>query len=399
MSVEMMLFQVILNFIDGTSKHLSHFDELKDDESYKAVIGEDDLVSTSSLKRLFKSASLNKGFDKLYKKILLWRLERDSAPYIKLDIDTVVFDNHNAKKREKVNWTYKKVNGFQPLLMKWNGFVIAGKFREGKAHSNHENDAAEMIQEVVQTIREKSEKPILLTLDGGFLDEKLMKMCEELAIGYIMGGKQYSNINKRIAKIPEDEFSIFTKNSRSNQEWRYTEFMDKRDVWEKPRRLIVTYLHTEDDQMLVPETGKKNLNYTNLDIDPVVTQQFEEAGCGYLCKTENIIMLAHNRGEDELTHRHIKDFAGEGMPFLDFDMNAEWFHMMIFSFNMYHAFKEDCFDKREDRDSYPTTFRRKFIDFAGRIVRHGHTTILKVRESVKKSLDLERLWLITSKST
>jgi len=401
MPVEKMLFQVILNFIDGTSQHLSHFDELRKDDSYKALIGEDELASTSSLKRLFKSVShtRSRGFKRLYKRIFLWRLKRDSAPYIKLDLDTVVFDNHNAKKREKVNWTYKKVNGFQPLLMKWAGFVVAGKFREGKAHSNHGNDAAEMIREVVKTIRIKITKPIILTLDGGFLDEKLMDVCDELRIAYIMGGKQFSDIKTKLSEIPKDEFGIFRKESAGGLEWYYTEFMDKRKKWKKASRLIATYLNAEGDQLLVPGTGKVNLNYTNLCVNSIVTQQFEDAGCGYLGKTENIIMLAHNRGEDELIHRHIKDFAGEEMPFLKFEMNAEWFHLMIFSFNMHQGFKEDVFEKREDKQCYPTTFRRRFIDFAGRIVRHAHTTVLKVRKSVKESITLDSLWVAAAKPT
>ena len=58
---------------------------------------------------------------------------------------------------------------------------------------------------------------------------------------------------------------------------------------------------------------------------------------------------------------------------------------------MHQGFKEDVFEKREDKQCYPTTFRRRFIDFAGRIVRHAHTTSLKVRESVKTAFDKRQL--------
>ena len=103
-------------------------------------------------------------------------------------------------------------------------------------------------------------------------------------------------------------------------------------------------------------------------------------------------MLAHNRGEDELTHRHIKDFAGEQLPCLEFGMNEAYFMIMLISFNLHQTFKRDCCEAHIGRDCYPTTFRRKVIDFAGRIVKHARTTVMKVAAVVKKSLSLDSIW-------
>jgi len=160
------------------------------------------------------------------------RLKKEKAPYIKLDLDTVVFENDSSQTREGCSVTYKRVKGFQPLMMKWNGYVVSTDFREGKAHSNHGDDALNMILHVVSVIRKAVSVPIILTADGGFFDQRIMSLCESLKIGYIIGGKQYRTIRERVQSIPEDEFSIFKRENDSLNEWYYTEFMDKRDNWD-----------------------------------------------------------------------------------------------------------------------------------------------------------------------
>jgi len=58
-SVESLFKQLFCFFLDGTSYHLTRFDELKKDESYSGVIEEstDTLASTHSIKRFFNGFS------------------------------------------------------------------------------------------------------------------------------------------------------------------------------------------------------------------------------------------------------------------------------------------------------------------------------------------------------
>lgn len=386
------LRQMILNFIDGTSTHLSVFDEKCTDPSYAPLIGADKLLSTSSAKRLLKRIrprTIMRMIDMSFMK----RLKKEKAPYIKLDLDTVVFENDSSQTREGCSVTYKRVKGFQPLMMKWNGYVVSADFREGKAHSNHGDDALNMISHVVSVVRKAVSVPIILTADGGFFDQRIMSLCESLKIGYVIGGKQFKKIRERVQLIPEDEFSVFRKDNDSLNEWYYTEFMDKRDNWDTERRLVVTQLRSVGEQMIIPGMGRMSLSYTNLGIDPELMRSFEDAGVDYLAKTENIIMLAHNRGEDELAHRHIKDFATrEQFPCKDFDMNRAYFEIMILAFNLYESFKRDCLDGVMPITSYPEKIRRKFIDTAGRIVKTARRTILAIPKIVMEQLSLEEVW-------
>ncbi len=398
-AVHSMLLQMILFFIDGTSLHLNQFDALKKQEEYGDLIGVDQnkLVSTSAIKRMLnKIGNLNRSrsFRKLYDRFIAWRFAVEQPPYIILDVDTMVLDNNDAQCREGVNWTYKKVNGFQPLMAKWNGYVVSAKFREGKAHSNHGTDTAEMLRHSVSLIRKHCRKnvPIVVTMDSGFYDQKLMSLCEdELEIGYIIGGKVYKDIVERVMQIPEDEYGIYQKPS-SGAEWYYTEFEDQRPSWEKARRAIFTGVYSDGDQMLIKHTSESKIVYTNLGENNLITAELDDAGCGYLADTEKIIMLSHNRGDSELTHRHIKDFGAEQMPCKYFKMNEVFFHMMIFSFNLHQAFKRDCLETVIGKDTYAKTLRRKFLDFAGKIVSHGGKVVMKVTASVKKTLQLDFVW-------
>jgi len=55
-------------------------------------------------------------------------LKSQKPEKIVLDIDTVVYDNDTALKREGCSPTYKKVKGFQPLMVKWVQLVVWAEF-------------------------------------------------------------------------------------------------------------------------------------------------------------------------------------------------------------------------------------------------------------------------------
>lgn len=74
------LFKQIFCFLcDGTSRHLSHFDQLKQDEGYAAVIEnrKQDMASSHQVKRFFKLFSrLCAGtFRGVLKRLFIWRLK------------------------------------------------------------------------------------------------------------------------------------------------------------------------------------------------------------------------------------------------------------------------------------------------------------------------------------
>ena len=115
--------QLLCFFFDGTSMSLVRFDQLKKDDGYAASIetSEAQMLSSHAVKRFFQNVSIVRVwlFRKVLHRLFVWRLTVEQPELITLGIDTMVMDNDEAKKREGVEPTYKKVKGFQPLQMYW----------------------------------------------------------------------------------------------------------------------------------------------------------------------------------------------------------------------------------------------------------------------------------------
>jgi hypothetical protein len=101
------------------------FDHLKRDHGYAGVIetAAEKMISPHTAKRFFSSISIVRVwmFRKILKQLFIWRLSIEKQKIIKIGIDTRVLDNNDAKVREGVESTYKKVKGFQPLQVFWGG--------------------------------------------------------------------------------------------------------------------------------------------------------------------------------------------------------------------------------------------------------------------------------------
>ena len=78
--------------------------------------------------------------------LFLWRLRREKMRVVMLTLDTMVVDNDEALQREGCDPTYKKVKGFQPLHLIWEGKIVDAIFRRGKRHSNYGRDVEKMIR-------------------------------------------------------------------------------------------------------------------------------------------------------------------------------------------------------------------------------------------------------------
>lgn len=388
-----MFVQMFCFFLDGTSRHISYFDTLKQDHGYAAGLEYtlDQLASSHSIKRFFRSFSYqrNRCFRRLLQDIFIWRLKLSKPSVIIIDIDTMVMDNDDAVRRHGVSPTYKNVKGFQPLQIKWGAFVIDAVFRGGKKHSNHGDTVKNALSHLVKRIREKysATVPIIITTDCGFFDQDIFGYCEDvLKIGYVCSGKLYGDIIDYVDNLTCDKFATYSKPSGGEgiTEWQYTQFYDRRGSWNKDRRAIYTRAVCEKGQLYL--ISHDCIYYTNIGITPELTAQLLQAGCGDYLETASIVRLAHERGTAELVHRHLKDFGFEQMPFEKFFMNEAFYFTLLVAFNLYESYKRDCCAKVISTAVYPTTFRRELIDFAGKIVSHARRIILKVTSVIFEKL-------------
>ncbi len=385
--------QILLFFADATSRHLTRFDVLQKDPGYAATIesAPEELLSSHAIKRFFKAFSLplNHAFRKLLRHLFLWRLRIAEPKAILLGLDTVVLNNDDALKRHGVAPTYKKVKGFQPLQLSWKRFVIDAIFRRGDKHSNHGDEALQMLRLAVDWIRTqyRDDVPIVVRMDSGFFDGELFEGLEKLQVGYICGGRLYDGICQKARE--QNEWQTYENGS---QQWRLFELEDQREAWDVSRRAIFSQPVSEDRQQLLEFARPDTVLYTNLGRDEALDTLLSGAGYGDWRQPTQILRLYHGRGRDELVHRAMKDFADEKLPFKRFGPNMAYYFTMLVAFFLFEAFQEDVCAEIVPVEAYPTTLRRQIFDQAGKIVRHAGQITLKVTQAVWDLLKLDRLW-------
>ena len=390
------IFQQIFCFLfDGTSRHISYFDSLAQDKGYAATIETNmkDMASSHTIKRFFALfAWCHSGlFRKILNQLFVWRLKLSLPRIVELAIDTMVMDNDEAQKRHGVQPTYKKKKGFQPLQMIWNRMIVDAVFRGGKKHSNYGNTVINMIQRMVPLIRSACGNKvfIVIRMDSGFLDEKILAVLDELAVGFIISGKMYNSVKEYVASRTTEKWGRY---HHERQSWEYLEFAWGCDTWDHTYRTFYTRPIYEDGQGLLEFARPDNVIITNLDEDSPVLTNCTKAEREHWLKPETIIASHHSRGADELPHRGLKDFGFEQLPFKLFAANSAFYYCMLIAFLLFESFKKDVLKEVIPVTSYAKTVRRKLIDIAAKIVTTGHKIILKVSRTVMDTLQFTTLW-------
>lgn len=399
--VDELFKQVLCNFMDGTSRHLSYFDQLRQDKSYANVLESEheNLASSHTVKRFYQDFTwpMIESYRSIYLDMFIWRLFITKPEAVILDLDAMVMDNDQAEKREGVKPTYKKRKGFNALQLTWDGFLVDSELRSGEKHSNFGQSVQYMLRRAIQRIRSSysQDVPIVIHMDAGFMDKKIFRMLEELEVGFICGGKLYKDITTSMSYVPDKAWNRYygSRDVHDNQIWEYFEFGDRRESWNRFRRAIFTRPMSENGQILLPFVRPCQVIYTNIGQGYAIDNQLQRAGLDWLLKTEGLIKCYHQRGESELTFRSFKDFGSEQLPFKKFQPNAAYYHCMVLAFNLYEAFKEDVCADVVSVGSYPETMRRKIIDIGVRVVKRSRKFILKIPEAIFTALDFSTLWV------
>jgi len=395
----------------------SYFDHLKRDEGYAAIIetAHDKMVSSHQVKRFFSRFSFvcSRSFRWILKRLFLWRLLIEKPSLLIFTLDTQVLDNDDALKRQGVSVSYKKKKGFQPLHLLWNGKIIDALFRGGSTHGNNGQGAITMLTEMVRFIRKHYSQsvPIIIRLDSGFFDEKILRALDKLNVGFLCSGKLYQGVKDFMAAC-KGPWQIY---DNGHQRWDYKEFGYRCQSWPCFFRALYTRLTHDGPQYLFDFARPDNVIVTNLGIKASLTKALTAAGYENLLLPEQLLANHHQRGADELPHRGLKDFASQKLPFhrilhlllncclchyhsnaksgfKRFSANTAWYYCMIIAFFLFETFKEDNLEGLIEIGSYPTTVRRTIIDIAAKIVKTSGYIILKVSQAVMDRLNFDLLF-------
>ena len=386
--------QILSFFMDGTSRHLTRFDQLAADNAYADLLGTARLASSHAVKRLIGAFPFCRIFlfRRLLQDLFIWRLQHSKPQEIVLGLDTTVLDNDDAEKRHGVQPTYKKVKGFQPLQLTWGRYVVDGVFRGGKKHSNHGETVDQMLLHMVAKIRReyREDVPIIVRMDAGFFDADLFETLEYLKIGYLCGGKQYRNVLDEATDAVD--WHAFRKDDKQKKSWMYTEFMSRQKSWRKERRTIFSTLWEDGGQYVLEGLCRDTVVITNIGRGEAIDEQLKAAGRDSWLDAGVLLALYHDRGTDELTNRALKTFGHEQLPFKRFNANAAWYYLMVLANNLFEAFKEDVTESVIPVSVYADTFRRQFIDTAGKLVRHAGKLVMRVPKVDFDRLKFDRLF-------
>lgn len=396
LAVWKLFHQLVCFFADGTSRHLSYFDQIKEDPGYAASIqiAPEEMASSHIIKRFFRLFPWTTGriFRRLLKDLFVWRLHITQPEHIVIGIDTMVMDNDSARKRHGVTPTYKKKKGFQPIQFTWRGTVIDAVFRSGKWHGMTRGTARKMIEELVDLIRSRyrSDATIVFEMDAGFYDQAVYRLCDRLDVGFVASGKMHAGVKEHVGRTG----TTWSQYHNTRQIWDYVEFGYRAESWTSFWRAFYTRPRCDEHgpQINLEFIRPDNVILTNLGTNPRVLQHLSAKERKRLLKPEWIIEAHHQRGAEELTFRGFKDFGFEALPFKRFTQNQALYYTMLISFFLFQTFKEDVLRDVIPVTSYATTVRRKFIDIAGKIVRTGHQVIIKFPEAIIKTLKLNTLW-------
>ncbi|RMF58438.1 MAG: IS1380 family transposase [Calditrichaeota bacterium] len=388
-----LLSQLLLYLMDGTRPCLRGLDEKRGDPGYARLIGVhlSQLISSHAVKRFFYRIprAVAPALNAVLRRMFAARLQRYAAERTRagrplrtvvLAMDSKVWKQPGARVREGVCPTYRGVRGFHPLLVFWRGDVVAACFRPGNAHTHRGDDARRLLEPLFATIRRVlgPGARIFVRADAGFFDGQLFDWLAEQGVGFLIGGRwdkatRQACARSRFVPLFDDGSVRVTA----------TTFVQSRPRWSKPYRVIVT------------RTFRPGTQPPLLDLEPRSVFVLHRPGREPTAPLdlERWVRRYRRRGRDELGFRALVDFWRESLPFKRFAANQAFFFLLLLAFNLLRAFAEDSFEDPRLHRAYPTTLRRRLLDFAGRIVRRGRRWILKIPEPVYAALRLERVWV------
>lgn len=383
-------------FMLGDSRHLSSFDDLKKEKCTQTLFGVEDVPGTAAVKRFLARfvAKHELRFRDILSKLFLRRIRDVRPEVIFLGLDSMVMNNDDASCRQGVDSTYKRCLGYHPLQLTWMGMIIDGMFRRGNRGTHEFENTVSMLERTVRLIRaELGENiPIIIRMDAGYCDEKLMVyLNEELKVGFQVGGRLYEDFKQNISSIPEEAWSEYNSKGRS---WKFMEMGFKCKSWGQYYRAVLTQVDSREDGSLYLDFARPtSLILTNLgqNRDLFGGEHEDELRC-YM-SAEAQVELYQGRGAEELCHRGLKDFGFEKMPSQNYATNMAIYHCMLIGFAAFETFKAEPLEGVVKLTSYATTVRRKFIDIAAKITFHANKLSLKLRQEVIDRLNLNGVWL------
>ncbi len=211
---------------------MTNFNDIKEmnmETIFSSVL--DRVISPETLRQQLNKLAKNKNIFKdidatvvsMLKNAIFRTVSINGKKYIPLDIDVTPFCNPGVKK-EGIQYTYKKVDGFAPIMAYLGQYALCFELRPGSQHS--ENGAVEYLQRCVAMIEKLGLNPenILVRADSGHDDADFIKICEENHLFYLIKRNPRRESQKPYAqKAIEEVGPLYTTDDEKYRVYFFTE--------------------------------------------------------------------------------------------------------------------------------------------------------------------------------
>ena len=340
----------------GGGRRLEDLRVLRHDDGLRCLLGQDEMPSSDAsgdwLRRMGTDESGGlAGLHRVNRCVFRRLLRDDERTDFTLDIDATQIV---AEKRE-ARYTYKGEKGYMPLVghIAENGLAIDHEFREGNAAPAAGN--LEFVQ-ACERAMPKDKKIKAVRADSAAYQAKVLNYCEETGKLFAIGADQDAAVKAVIATIPQGAWKTF----RDGEIAETVHCMNKTG---KAFRLIVMRRAQEQDLFEDRSPYRYHAIASNrANEDAAATMEWYS-----------------QRGD--ASENRIKDlkvgFGMEYMPCGSFQANAVFFAIGVLTYNLYLGFRSDALGSGWER-SQVQTVRWRLFQTAGKIVRHGRQTFLKI---------------------
>ena len=288
-----------------------------------------------------------------------------------IDLDATLVQAHSEKDQAAGN--YKGGFGFHPLMayLSETGEPLAALLRPGNAGANTAADHVKVLELALEQIPEAElDREILVRTDGAGSTHAFTHDCREASINFSVGYELSPAVQEAILKAPESAWqpAIQTDGVFREGAW-VTELTDRVDLsnWPEGTRLICR-----------KERAHPGAQFKFTDLDG------HRFTC-FLTDTEGEVItkleLRHRkRARIEDSIRCGKDTGMRNLPFHDFTANEAWHELSLIAQDLL-SWTKTLVLTGELALAEPKRLRQRLFHVAGRIVRSGRRTILRLPRS------------------
>jgi Transposase DDE domain group 1 len=287
---------------------------------------------------------------------------------ITLNIDATLVTAHSEKDRAAGN--YKHGYGFHPICcyLDETGEALAAILRPGNAGSNTAADHFEVLALALEQLPAPDlDREILVPADSGGATHAFTADCRDAGIRFSVGHELNDTVRQAILELPETAWTqaIDADGSDRDGAW-VAELSDHIDLsaWPEGSRLICRRErpHPGAQFQIFDEHGYRHTGFlTDQNGDDLAALELRHRG--------------RARVEDSI--RAGKDTGMRNLPHHAFEHNQAWLELSLIAQDLLCWMKLLCLDGQLAA-AEPKRLRHRLLHVAGRVLRHGRRTRLRL---------------------